>query len=253
MTRVPKHPSGDQVGNVTSLFAGTSQPKDLIPNEDKTDRAILRRHNPSALPKNDFDVKDDPEVLKAQRLVEEAQKELERVKRRQILKQLVEGARDLDPSKVEEHCAQEPWKIGNLLDLSRRNFGFVPEKFEIKALEYPEGSKEHSEYMRARDVARRIYWLQLKKDLYQMSSVVTYRAGPDALDQRAGLEKISEELWHFYKREKFEGNPVWKYQGARVLWAALNVRTILDRMRDNGEFSRVMGLRDAAPKQKLIR
>jgi len=251
--KTPKPSKTEQGQNVTALFSGRSKPSELMPEEDQTDTAILKRHNPSALPKVDLDVSDDPEVLRAQRLVEEAQKELERVTRRQLLKQLVEGSHDLDPSKVNEYCEQEPWKLGNLLDLERSYFGFVPEKFEIKALEYPDGSQEREDFMRARDIARRIYWIQLKKDLFRMSSAVVGRAGTDARGQRAGLEKISEELWHFYKREKFEGNPVWKYQGARVLWAALNVRTILDRMKDNTEFSHVMGLKDVTPQQKLIR
>jgi hypothetical protein len=193
------------------------KPRPLMPDEDRADQAIMRRFNPaSAMPMID---ENDPEVLEAQRQAREAEERLRALITKKTILKLQEAGQALDPDKVEELCKKERWKAGELTDLSKEYFGFVPEKFEMLAKSHPEDSPEHQKYMEACMQARKIYWDQIKADVRKATAPLNK---PDItpIKRRAGHEDISTQLWHFYKRAGLENDPIYKYQGARILWAA---------------------------------
>ncbi|MFP4314232.1 MAG: hypothetical protein ACLFR0_07890 [Alphaproteobacteria bacterium] len=199
-------------------IAGRILPKarPLMPDEDGQDEAIIRQYNPgSAKPLTD---ETDPDIIAARQAIIEAEEKLKETLRNKAALSLIAQAQDLDPDNVAELCEQERWKAGSLTDLSRRHFGFVPEKFEALANEYEEGSDEYERFMAARDEARAIYKKQIMADVRRATAKLDQKSSP--IDRRAGYERLSTRLWHYYKADKLEGDPVYKFQGARILWAA---------------------------------
>lgn len=187
----------------------------LMPEEDAKDEAIIRKFNPGAAkPLVD---EEDPDILAARQAIADAEAKLQETIRKKAVLSLVQQAQDLDPDNVEELCEQERWKVGSLTELSKRHFGFIPEKFEALANSHPEGSDEYNKYMEARDEARAIYKSQIMSDLRRATAPLEQKSGRE---RRAGYEQLSTRLWHYYKADKLEGDPVYKYQGARILWAA---------------------------------
>lgn len=201
----------------------------LMPDEEAKDEAIIRQYNPGAAkPLVD---EDDPDIIAAKQAIAEAEAKLKETIRNKAALSLVEQGKDLDPDNVAELCEQERWKQGSLTDLSRRHFGFVPEKFEAIANSHPEGSDERKRFMDARDEARKIYKQQIMSDLRRATAPLEQKSGRE---RRAGYEQLSTRLWHYYKADKLEGDPVYKYQGARILWAAeAGLRHLFEKNSDN--------------------
>lgn len=188
----------------------------LMPEADKQEEEITRRFNPgAALPKPD---EDDPDILEARHALHIAEEKLKSVVTQKTVLKLQKSGHNYDPSQVEALCTAEPWKAGELTDLSKDAFGFVPEKFEMLAQTHSLESAEYKELMEARDKAREIYRNQIMQDVAKATRHLD-KPGMDPVQRRLGYEDIATKIWHFYKRANLEGDPIYKFQGARLLWS----------------------------------
>ena len=197
------------------------KPSQLFAAEDKNDRAILAEHNPQAL---DLTPEDDPEIIAARQELQAAQAQLEGLMQKKARLRLIGDISTLDASKVEEMCEAEPWKRGELTEISKDKFGFVPERFEAAAQMQPEGSPLRDGFMEARDRARVIYDAQLKAAVERATARIQHKVGNGTrLQLRGAFEHTSNIMWTAYKAMEKENNPVFKYQAARLLKATLLV------------------------------
>lgn len=193
------------------------KPRLLAPDEDRVDESIIRQYNPAAaLPKID---EDDPDILAARAAVREAERLLEMTVTSKKIALLRSAGQGLDPDRVEDLCEAERWKSGGLTDLSKERFGFIPEKFELLAQAYPEGTEDHARFIAARDKAREIYMHQIMADVIKATARYD-QPSIDPVTRRSSYEDVASRLWQFYKRARLEGDPVYGNQGGRIMWAA---------------------------------
>lgn len=182
----------------------------LMPGEEAQDEALVQNFNKGGLvPTIDMD---DPDIQAAQAHLQAT------IKRKTFLK-LVTGDTSLDPAKVDELCAAEPWKKGTIEQVNKGLMGFVPEKFEARAKEFPEGSEEYTLFMEASQKAARIYWDQLKVDLRK--TCAKFDNDASIKNKRLAYEPLSSSLWTF--AQTLQDNPVWTQQYGRIMWMALNL------------------------------
>lgn len=189
----------------------------LMPGEEGQDEALVQAFNPLGLtPTIDMD---DPDVRAALSAYDAAQAKLQQTIKRKAMLRLVQAGDSLDPERVEELCAAEPWKKGPVSQLNKGLMGFVPEKFEARALSFPEGSDEYRALMVARDKAAQIYWDQMKAELRK--TCAKFDNDPTLKNKRLGYEPLSASLWSFAKT--LEPMELWDQQRGRVMWMALNL------------------------------
>lgn len=190
------------------------QPSPVLPDAEQDDEHIIRTHGTGAgLMRPD---EDDPDILAARAELRAAEERLAKVTHDKTILKAVEKDEHLDPERVEELCAAEPWKKGTLTELTKSFFGFVPEKFEMMAGLHPEGSEQHQIYMEARDKARKIYSDQLDEDVRRAAAPLNRIA--NQMQRRAEFEAVNAKLWRYSNFLKKD--PLYQYQAARVFWAA---------------------------------
>jgi hypothetical protein len=199
------------------------KPTPLMPDENEIDNAIAEQYGK----RTDFsggvpDVSDDPDVRAAKEAAEKAQIELDRVKARKTMMRMVMDGAALDPDNVEELCKQEPWKKGDLTELSIAAFGFVPQKFEYLAKQHEEGSPEYERFIGARDEAYKLYDDQIKSAARQTVAGLR-RTNDTAVGVRAAAETINARLNAFRKSAKLEGDPLLSYQSGMLMRAMILV------------------------------
>lgn len=189
------------------------KPQPLIPKEDAQDEAILERYNIAAQENQDLYDKDDPELAEIDAQIAALQEKKGNVIQLRIDNTLRQRAAGMEPEKVIEYCREEPWKKGGLSQLSKALFGFVPEKFELLASQYEEGSEEHTKYMDACIKAREIYDAQLKAATWDKFSAARVRSSTrQAL--RGKLEILSKKIDTFART--MEGDSQYSNQYGRV-------------------------------------
>ena len=134
----------------------------------------------------------------------------------------MEDGAALDPDNVEELCKKEPWKKGELTELSIAAFGFVPQKFEYLAKQHEEGSPEYERFIGARDEAYKLYDDQIKSAARQTVAGLR-RTNDTAVGVRAAAETINARLNAFRKSAKLEGDPLLSYQSGMLMRAMILV------------------------------
>lgn len=201
------------------VIAGKILPKarPLMPGEEERDAALVQTFNTNGL--SPYIDPEDPDVKAAQNDYEAAQKKLRHTIQRKAMLKLVQDTGALDPDKVEELCANEPWKKGSLEQINKGLLGFVPEKFAAAAQMHPEGSPEHLRLNEAAERAANIYWDQMKVALRQ--TCAKFDNDPAITKKRTAYEPLSASLGGFAK--SLEGQPLFDEQRGRIMWMALNL------------------------------
>lgn len=234
-----RQPAQEQDSKVAARRIKPSLPvaKPVLPEEDETDGVIQERFGQQEKAAGRFipDVSDDPDVREAKEAAEKAQAELERVEMRKKMMRMVMDSADLDPENVEQICEAEPWKEGDLMNLSVRHFGFVPQKFEYLADQHAEGSPEHERYIDARDEAYKIYHNQIRSAARTTVAKLrdTYNTETSV---RAAAESINARINSFRHRASLEEDPMTQYQSA-ALMCLMNL--IGHHVMQNGSSSRL--------------
>ncbi len=78
----------------------------------------------------------------------------------------------LDPARIEEYCAREPWILNSLERATAAKFGFIPERFKYLARAH-EKEGRYAEAAACRDAHKQglaIYYEQLKRDFRSLAS-----------------------------------------------------------------------------------
>lgn len=189
----------------------------LMPGEEERDDRLVESFNKGGLvPSVDMD---DPDVKAAQSAYEAAQAKLQQTIRRKAMLKMVSETDSLDPARVQELCAAEPWNKGGLDQLNKALMGFVPEKFEARAETFPAGSDDYKLYRKAAEEAAGIYWQQLKTELRK--TCAKFDNDASAASKRALYEPLSSRLWNF--AQSLRDNPLYTQQYGRVMWMAMNL------------------------------